>query len=124
MNEKQSTARIATVVGLVGGAVGIAIQFAAGVKMPIVPPGVVMLLASAALIAITSWRWAPIAGIVAGLAEVAGFLAVGSAASLTDFDSLGVLTGSWVRLVGIATAMIAGVVATKVAYTKRVPQTA
>ncbi len=117
MNAKQSpsAARTATIVGLIVGAVGILILRLAGVAMPVVPPGLVMLVVAAVFVAVAPWRWAPVVAIVAGLAEVAGFFASGSADGLFEIGSLGVLAGTWVRLAGILTAVVAGVLATRIA---------
>jgi hypothetical protein len=111
MNGTNSPARIATVAGLIAGAAGIAILKVSGVDMPAVPPGLIIMLVVAALMALTRWRWAPILGVVAALSEIAGFFASGSAPHLAD-PALGVLTGTWVRLLGVLTAALAGAVAT------------
>jgi hypothetical protein len=52
--------RAVTVVGLVVGAVGIAILWAAGVEFPIYPPpGIIILLAGAIFVSLAPWPWAP-----------------------------------------------------------------
>jgi hypothetical protein len=48
-----------TVVALLAAAAGFVLQMVAGVtNTPTIPPGLVVLLAAAALVAFTSWRWA------------------------------------------------------------------
>jgi len=70
-----SRARTATVVGLVVGAIGIAVLWASGVEFPIYsPPGIVILLAGAILVSLASWPWAPGVGAFLGLFVLVGFL--------------------------------------------------
>jgi hypothetical protein len=108
-----TTARITTITGLLVAAVGIVILYVAGVAMPVVPPGLVILLVAAALMA--KWRWATLVGVVAALAEAAGFVGSGSLASLTA-DSFAVAAGTWIRLIGIVVALVAGILATTPRY--------
>ena len=73
--------RAVTVVGLVVGAVGIAILWAAGVKFPIYPPpGIIILLAGAIFVSLAPWPWAPAVGAFLGLFVTVGFLVSGGAA--------------------------------------------
>ncbi len=107
-----------TLAGLLITAAGIAILYVSGGEMPVVPPGFVMLLIAAGLVAWGPWRWTPIAGIVAALAEAGGFFGSGSAANLFDLSPFGIFAGTWVRLVGIVLALVFSIVATKLAYSK------
>src|SRR3954463_564889 len=78
------TSRAVTVGGLVVGAAGIAVLWAAGVEFPVaVPPGIVILLVGALFVGMTRWRWSPAVGAVLGL-----FVAVGFAISPTGWDNL------------------------------------
>jgi hypothetical protein len=55
----RSVSRAATVAGLVAGAVGIGILWQSGVEFPftaILPPGIWILLAMAAVVAFAPWR--------------------------------------------------------------------
>jgi hypothetical protein len=113
------SARALTIAGLLAGAAGIAAQKVAGVAMPPVPPGLVLLLVAAALMANPRWRWAAVVGVLAGLAEVAGFFGSGSAPRLLDLDELGIAASSWLRIVGVAVAVVAGVVALTARRTAR-----
>ncbi|GIF73570.1 hypothetical protein [Asanoa siamensis] len=106
-----STSRVVTSVALVAGAAGIFLQGLAGVDMPAVPPGAVMLIVAAALIALTRWGWAPILGVVVASAEVAALAATGALADLTDPSAMGIWLATWVRTIGVASALVAGVVA-------------
>jgi len=66
--------RAVTVVGLVVGAVGIAILWAAGVEFPIYPPpGIIILLAGAIFVSLAPWPWAPAVGAFLGLFVTVGF---------------------------------------------------
>lgn len=108
------SARMWTVAGLVVGAAGIVAQRLAGVAMPAVPPGLVLMVVSAILIVATRWRWPIVVGGLAAVAEVAAVLS--GVGKLTDFAEAGVAAASWVRLAGVLVAVGAGTVATIVAY--------
>jgi hypothetical protein len=112
-------ARVWTIIGLLTGAAGLVIQQVGGVAMPAVPPGLIFLVVAAGLMANARWRWAGIAAILAAGAEIAGFFGSGNAARLTELDQFGAFAGSWIRLVGVVVALVAGAVATKVAYSVR-----
>ncbi|MEU7613017.1 hypothetical protein [Micromonospora sp. NPDC049204] len=116
------TARTFTIAGLVVGATGIGVLWAAGVDFPIaVPPGMIILLAGALFVALAPWRWSPVVGALLGL-----FVAVGFLISPTGVDNLlgrhgaDVATGQAIQLVGVLTALVAGALATRAA--RRVPQ--
>jgi len=49
---------VGLVVGLVVAAAGIMIQYVSGVDYPTIPPGPVILLAAAAVVAFGPWSWA------------------------------------------------------------------
>jgi hypothetical protein len=107
------TSRMVTVGGLVLGAAGIAVLWAAGVEFPVaVPPGIVILLAGAVFVSVARWRWAPAAGVLLGL-----FVAVGWAISPTGWPNLtgrhgaAVAAGQAVQLAGVLVAVVAGLVA-------------
>jgi hypothetical protein len=115
-------AREWTIAGLVIGAAGIGILWAAGVEFPVaVPPGMVILLAGAIFVAFARWRWAPAVGAALGL-----FVAVGFAISPTGFDNLfgrhgtGVEIGQAVQLAGVLVAVVAGVMATRSGYRRTI----
>jgi hypothetical protein len=50
------------VIGLVVAAAGIMIQYVSGVDYPTVPPGAIILLTAAAVVAFGPWRWSPPSG--------------------------------------------------------------
>ena len=111
-------ARTITIAGLVVGAAGIGVLWAAGVDFPVaVPPGIVILLAGALFVGLAPWRWAPAVGTFLGL-----FVTVGFAVSPTGWDNLvgrhgaDVAAGQAVQLAGVLTAVVAGVAATRERY--------
>jgi hypothetical protein len=95
--------------GLIVAAAGICLQRIAGVDMPVVPPGLVLLVIAAAVIAFTRWRWAPAIGVLVAISEAVA-LAVG-AANLVEIESVGILLSTWVRAIGVVVALVAGVAA-------------
>jgi hypothetical protein len=115
-------ARAYTIGGLVVGAAGIAVLWAAGVEFPgAVPPGIVILLVGALFVGLTPWRWSPAVGAVLGL-----FVAVGFAISPTGWDNLvgragaTVAVGQAIQLIGVLTALVAGLIATRNGYRRLV----
>jgi len=125
--------RAVTVVGLVVGALGIAILWASGVEFPIYPPpGIVILLAGAVFVGLVPWRWAPGVGAFLGLFVSLGFLISGGIPNLVggdgsslfgtpnpvDRDTLSTVIGTWIQMIGVLTALITGVIATRNNYRK------
>lgn len=108
---KTRGARKITVAGLAGGAIGIVLQRLAGVEMPAVPPGLVMLVVAAALIGFTRWKWVPMVGVLIAAAEVAA-VSIGALSKLTEVEQMGVFLSTWVRALAVTVALVAGVVAT------------
>ena len=106
-----SNARRLCIIGLSAGAVGIAILYVSGVEMPVVPPGLVLLVVAAVAVANARGRWVVIVGTVVAIAEIAGIFASDATGSLFVANMPGVLTGSWIRLLGVLLATVAGVVA-------------
>jgi hypothetical protein len=107
------TNRTILVAALLMGALGIAILWAAGVEFPVaVPPGMVILLVGAALVAGFRTRWADAVGAVLGLFVVVGFLLSGINGE--GFDNLlgghgaAVALGQVVQLLGVVTASVSG----------------
>jgi hypothetical protein len=130
---KLSGERTVTVVGLVAGAAGIAILWASGVEFPVaIPPGLVILLVGALFVGLAPWRWAPGVGAFLGSFVTLGFLISGGLPNLvggdgnTFFgtpnpigrDTLGTIIGTWIQMIGVLTALIAGVIAARNNYRK------
>jgi hypothetical protein len=114
--------RAATVVGLVAGALGIAILWASGVEFPIYPPpGVLILLAGAIFVSMARWLWAPGVGAFLGLFVTVGFLISGGLSNLVGRDGTSVAIGTWIQMTGVLTALIAGVIATRANYRSLTP---
>jgi len=109
---------VATVLGLVVGAVGIAILWASGVEFPFaIPPGLVILLTGAVFVALSSRPWAPAVGAFLGLFVTVGFLI--SPTGLTNLfgeEGASVAVGQAIQVTGVLTALIAGVIATRGNY--------
>ena len=114
---QSSTPYRVTLVGLLVAALGIAILYVAGAEMPVVPPGFVLLLIAAGLLAKGPWRWTPIVAIVIALFEAAGTFAT-SADLLVDTSTFSHFAGTWVRVIGIVLALFGGIAATRAAYRK------
>ena len=122
-----------TVAGLVAGAAGIAVLWASGVEFPIaIPPGLVILLVGVLFVGLDLWRWATGVGAFLGLFVTLGFLISGGIPNLVggdgstffgtpnpvDRDTLGTIIGTWIQMIGVLTALIAGVIATRNNYRK------
>jgi hypothetical protein len=110
------------VAGLVAAAAGIVIQIASGADYPTVPPGLLILLAAAGLVALGArWRWTTIVGVV-----VPTFLLVGGAIAqqardqLGDPGQVGVFVGTVVQLLAMAVALVAGLAAAWQRYRHRI----
>jgi len=106
------------------GALGIAILWVSGVEFPIYPPpGIIILLAGAIFVSLASWRWAPAVGAFLGLFVTVGFVASGGPPNLFGRDGTSVAIGTWIQLIGVLTALVAGVITTRANYRKQ-PQPA
>jgi len=105
-----STIRKAAVAGLVVAAAGIIVQMAGGADYPAVPPGVLVLLAGAAFVAVRT-RWAPPIG-----ALVAVFISFGAVVTPNMGDQLSepskavVFIGTVIQLVGLAAGLVASLI--------------
>lgn len=116
-----SVASKLTAVGLVAGAAGIVIQILTGVaEYPMIPPGAVILLAAALLVSLLPWRWAPVVGVaLAILILVGAFVTPGTGNRLSEPEEIGPFIGTSVQMLGLLTAVVAGIVATVQNY--RIP---
>jgi hypothetical protein len=102
------------------GALGIAILWASGVEFPIYPPpGIVLLLAGGIFVRLASWPWAPAVGAFMGLFVTVGLVASGGLPNLVGRDGTSVLIGTWIQLIGVLAALIAGVIAMRANYRKQ-----
>ena len=103
--------------GLLLGAVGIAMLWAAGVQFPVaIPPGMLILASGAAVVLAFRTRWADAVGALLGLFVIVGFILSGIFGD--GFDNLlgrnGALValGQLVQLVGVTIATVVGTVRT------------
>jgi hypothetical protein len=115
---QQAPAALLNVVGLVVAAAGIVIQYVSGVDYPTVPPGLIILLAAAAVVAFGPWRWSPIVGLVAAVfLSIGGLTATiagdGFSETLGDPGEVGGFAGAVIQIAGLAIALPAGIVAAK-----------
>lgn len=105
-----SNASRMNVAGMLVAVVGIVIQIVTGVDYPTIPPGPIVLLVAAGIVAVGRWRWSPIVGVV-----VPAFLLVGGTIAgfandeLWDPGEPGQFFGLVVQAVGVIAALIGGV---------------
>ncbi|SDY99137.1 hypothetical protein SAMN05421504_108161 [Amycolatopsis xylanica] len=106
-------ARVLTMIGLLTGAVGIAMLWASGVVFPFYPPpGILILSAGTIFIALVKWRWAPLIGTALGLFIIIGFLLSPTGIpNLTGDYGIATSIGTVIQLAGVLVATIAGVAA-------------
>jgi hypothetical protein len=115
---QQAPAALLNVVGLVVAAAGIVIQYVSGVDYPTVPPGLIILLAAAAVVAFGPWRRSPFVGLVAAVfLSIGGLTATiagdGFSETLGDPGEVGGFAGAVIQIAGLAIALPAGIVAAK-----------
>jgi len=107
-----------TVAALLVAALGFAIQIVSGIEVPTVPPGLVILVVAATVVALLPWRWAPVVGAFAGLFLFVGFFASGALGNVLDPSRFGVLVGAWIQFLALIVAVVGGLVATIQNYRK------
>jgi prepilin signal peptidase PulO-like enzyme (type II secretory pathway) len=114
MNRRSSSSSSGkpTVVALLVTAAGIVIQIFSGIDFPTVPPGLVIVLVAAGLIAFGPWWWTPVVGAILGVWLLVGFSLSGEAGRLVDPSGLGGFVGLWIQLVAVIVAIATGIVAT------------
>jgi hypothetical protein len=122
---QHTPAALLNVVGLVVAAAGIMIQYASGVDYPTVPPGPIILLAAAAVVAFGPWRRSPVVGLVAALfLSIGGVIATiagnGFNETLGDPGEIGGFVGAAIQIAGLAIALPAGIVAAKLSSRRAV----
>jgi hypothetical protein len=102
----------ANITGLLLAAAGIVIQIISGVHYPKVPPGLIMLLVAAGLVAFARWPWGTVVGVIVPL-----FLLIGGVISetgrhdITTPGHVGAFTGTLVQAAGVVLALAAGLAA-------------
>jgi hypothetical protein len=95
-------------VSMVISAIGIPVQILGGWEYPVVPPGMLIILA-AGLAALLPVRWAPVISLVAGGFLLVGFFLVGDAANMFGSQNLTVTAGKWVQMVALVVGLAAAI---------------
>ena len=112
-----STVGQVNVAGLVVAAAGILMEYFSGVEgFPTIPPGPIILLAAAALVAFGRWRWMPAVGVIAPLFVLVGGVIAnianwGAGAPLSDPANVGGFAGAVIQVLRVVAALVAGIVA-------------
>jgi hypothetical protein len=102
-----STVRRLAGTGLLIAAAGIPIQIAGGAHYPTVPPGLLILLAAAALVLLAPWRWAlGLASLATLFLSVGGVVAPNFRRQLGDPGQLVTFVGSVVQAIGLFIALV------------------
>jgi hypothetical protein len=111
-----------TIAAMIVGAVGIGILWAAGVPFPFFPPpGSLILLAGALFVGLAKFRWAPAVGAAIGLFITVGFLVSSTGIdNLTGVYGTNIAIGTVVQVLGVASAFVAGTLATARNYGAKV----
>lgn len=104
----------ALVGGLMVAAAGVVTMAISGVAFTApVPPGLLILLIPAGLVAAGRWRWAPVLAGVAALFIVVGYIPSGAIRQLFDPVASGAFVGLWLQFGGASLAVVAAAVAVK-----------
>lgn len=91
---------------------GMIIQIASGVKYPTVPPGIVILAATALLITLVRWPAIRVLAVLAPLFMLIGGIASSTGrTNITQLDHLGEFLGSLIQFSGLALGVAAGIAA-------------
>jgi hypothetical protein len=102
-----------TVAALLIAAVGFVTQMIAGVTdTPTIPPGLLVILVAAGLVAFVPGRWMPLAAVVAGLFNLVASVVVDAADRLVDPSPATGFIGAWLMHIGLIAACIVGTMAT------------
>jgi hypothetical protein len=120
MNKPNPSATTAVnVVGIVVAAAGILMQYFAGAEgFPTIPPGPIILLIAAGVVAFGPWRWTAVVGILAPLfVLIGGTISTtvnwGTGAPLSDPAEVGSFVGALIQFVALLIAVVTGVAAAK-----------
>ncbi|QYN33447.1 hypothetical protein K1T35_33810 [Pseudonocardia sp. DSM 110487] len=100
--------RRAVLVSLLISAIGIPIQIVGGWEYPVVPPGMLILVA-AGLAALLPMRWAPVISLVCGGFILVGFVVVGDVANMFGSQNALVTVGKWVQMIALAVGIAAAI---------------
>jgi hypothetical protein len=96
--------------GLLLGAIGIFVQKAGGVNYGTVPPSAIIFIVGALLVLALPWPWVPLLGVLVSLFMVVGFVAnPDSLARLGHPGDLLAFLGTWIQVIGVVAALVAGI---------------
>ena len=115
---KRLDLRALTTAGLLVAALGIAVLWATGVDFPVaVPPGIVILVVGALVVALVRTRWTLAVGAFLGAFILVGFwISPDGRDNLTGDHGAAVSSGQAIEVVGALVALVAGSMATRAAY--------
>ena len=105
-----SFTRLSAVALLVAG-VGIVLQVLGGADYPVVPPGLLILVAAGGFVWFAPWRWAPVVALVVGVFMIVGLFAADQAERLVDVESALDTTGLWLQMVALVVSIGTGALA-------------
>lgn len=110
--------QIITIAGLVLGATGIAVLWAAGQAFPVYPPpGIIILGAGAVVVGLARWRWVPLIAVALGLFIIVGALVSPDGLSnLAGRSGPAIAAGQAIQGIGVLVALVAGILATRAGY--------
>jgi hypothetical protein len=102
-----SSAERLTIIALVAAAAGFGFQILfGGVQVPTIPPGLIILLVPAGLVAFGRWRWTPVTAVVAGLFLTIGLFLSGSGRRLHDSSQTSGFIGLWIQCLAQVVALV------------------
>jgi hypothetical protein len=107
-----STRGKVNVAGMVVAAAGILVQYFTGAEgFPLIPPGPIILIVAAAVVASQAWRWTPVVGVIAPLFVLVGgtIATIAGDAPLTNPAEVGSFVGAVIQFLGSITAVVAGI---------------
>jgi len=119
MKRNLSAAAKLNATGLVVAAAGILIQYFSGVEgFPTIPPGPIILLVAASLVAFGPWGWTPVLGVIASLFLIVGGVIAtmaggGLGPQLSDPTAVGGFAGAVIQIAGLLLALVAGIFAVR-----------
>src|SRR6266542_2415383 len=115
LQNSSSAPRAVTVAGLLVGALGISVLWASGGPFPFYPPpGILILLFGALFVGFARTRWAPGVGAFLALFILVGFLiSPTGVTNLLGRIGTSVAVGQGIQVIGVLTALIAGLAATR-----------
>jgi hypothetical protein len=109
-----------TILGLLVAAAGISTLFLTNsVAVPPIPIGPILLVLAAVLVAFGPWRWTPAIGVALSLTILVGGIISGIVDHLSNPAQVGGFIGSWLNVLGLITAIIAGTLTTVQSYQTR-----